>query len=78
LTKFTRRQWAEAQDQVNRMVEEIKTQRTRDLFYLNCAACMEPMDLADFVETGKARCPECNQLNQTNVNAIQFTIEGLI
>ena len=69
---------AEVQDQVNRMVEEVKTKRTRNLFYLNCAACMHQIDLADFIETGLARCPKCNQLNKTDVASIQFRVEGVM
>jgi protein-arginine kinase activator protein McsA len=78
VAKFTQRQLAAAQDLVNRKVEEVKTQRKRNLFYLNCAACLHQIDLADFVETGLARCPECNQLNKADVNSIQMRVENLI
>jgi hypothetical protein len=78
MAKFTKEVWAAAQDQVNRMVEEVKTKRTRNLFYLNCATCMAQIDLADFIETGMARCPKCDQLNKTDVDNIQFPIESLI
>lgn len=84
MAKFTKSALAKAQDLVNRKVEEVKTKRTRDVFYLYCAgvhrglACLEQIDLADFVETGMARCPKCNQLNKTDINNIQMKVEDLL
>jgi hypothetical protein len=76
--KFTKKALAEAQKHVNELVDDVRANRTRNQFYLQCAACMHQIDLADFVETGLARCPKCNQLNQTDVAAIQFNVEEII
>ena len=73
---------ARAQAEADRLLEDVKLNRTHGIYFLNCPSleptgiCMEPVDLAEFVETGYTRCPKCNQLLHADLDNMRFMLQG--
>ena len=82
MAKLTPLELQRIQAEVNARIADVKLNKTRGVWMLYCPAynngkqCMTPIDLADFIDTGLARCPYCNQLVQLDVDTFQAEVQS--
>ena len=85
MTRLTPLELQRIQAEVNAKIADVKLNKTRGVWMLYCPAfnipddgkqCMTPLDLADFVDTGKTRCPHCNQLVQLDIDTFQAEVQS--